>query len=95
MNEAEALARASQAKAILDAPIYQDAYANCRAAIIALMEKTPLSETQTAEDLRRCLKLLRDVQANMAVAMSTGKLAEFRLAQEEARRKNPLRGLFR
>jgi len=54
-----------------------------------------LSETETAEDLRRCLKLLRDVRANLELALNQGKIASFRLAEEEKRRTNPLRHLFR
>jgi len=95
MTDAEALDQALKAKAILESPVYQKAYENCRAAIITLMEKAPLSDTQGAEDLRRCLKLLRDVRSNMEAMMKSGVIVEFKLAEEKRRKDNPLRGFFR
>lgn len=94
MNAAYVLERAHQAKAILDNPMYAEAYEMCRKAIIDRIEKCPLSDTPQAEDLRRCLKLLRDVQANMVHVLNTGKEAEIQIAVEK-RPKNPFRGLFR
>lgn len=95
MNNPQLLERANKAKAILDSHIYQEAYDNTRLAIINLIEKTPLSDSATAEDLRRCLKLLKDVRANFELFLNQGKLASFRLEEEKQRRDNPLRNLFR
>lgn len=95
MNAAEALDLANKAKAILDSPAYQGAYNGVRAAIIDRIERCPLSETQTAEDLRRCLKLLKDVQLNMVAMLNSGKLEQFRLDEEKKRKDNPFRNLFR
>jgi hypothetical protein len=95
MNPAESIERANKAKAILDSPAYQDAYNGVRAAIIERIEQCPLAQTQTAEDLRRCLKLLRDVQLNMVVALNSGKVDQFRLDEEKKRKDNPFRNLFR
>lgn len=67
----------------------------CRAAIIERIEKCSLTDTQTAEDLRRCLKLLRDVRLNLEAAVNVGKLADFKIAQQEKIKANPFRGLFR
>ena len=87
--------RADKAKAILESPIYQEAYDGVRAAIIDRIEKCSLTDTQTAEDLRRCLKLLKDVRLNMEVMLNHGKIEKFQLQQELERKKNPLRNLFR
>lgn len=95
MNQAETLDLANKAKAILDSPAYQGAYEAVRGAIIDRIERCPLSETQTAEDLRRCLKLLKDVQLNMVVALKDGKVEQFRLDEDKKRRDNPFRNLFR
>lgn len=95
MNEYQILDRATKATAILENPVYQEAWDSTRLAIIALIEKTPMSEVQTAEDLRRCLKLLRDVRLNLELLMKQGKVASFNLAQEKSRKDNPLRNLFR
>lgn len=95
MTPEQAIERANKAKAILESPVYMESWDNTRQAIIAMIEKTPLSDHQTAEDLRRCLKLLRDVRANLELAMSQGKLASFRLEEEKRRKDNPLRNFFR
>ena len=95
MTPGQLMERADQARHVLENQTYQAAWDDTRAAIIALIEKTPLADTQTAEDLRRCLKLLRDVRANLEASMNQGKLASFRLEQEKKRSENPLRNLFR
>ena len=87
--------RADKAKAILESPIYQESYDGVRTAIIERIEKCSLTDTQTAEDLRRCLKLLKDVRLNLEVMLNHGKVEKFQLQQELERKKNPLRNLFR
>lgn len=89
------LDRATKAKAVLESPVYNESYEMVRNAIIDRIEKCPLSDTQVAEDLRRCLKLLRDVRLNFETAVNTGKIAQFNLSEVERRRANPLRNLFR
>jgi hypothetical protein len=90
-----AMERANRAKAILEDPLYQESYELCRLAIHDRIEKLPLAEVGAAEDLRKCLRLLRDVRANMIEALNTGKVAAFRIAEDEKVKKNPLKGLFR
>jgi len=90
-----ALDRADKAKAILESPVYHEAWEGVRNAIIDRIEKCSLTDTQTAEDLRRCLKLLKDVRLNMQVMLQAGKVEAFKLAEEEKRLKNPLRNYFR
>jgi hypothetical protein len=87
--------RANKAKAIIENPLYDESWNLVRDAIITRIEKCPLSDTATAEDLRRCLKLLRDVRANLTQVLNSGKIAAFNLAEDEKRRQNPLRNLFR
>lgn len=95
MNEATILDRATKAKAILDNPMYGDSFEMVRLAIHAQIEACPLADTESAENLRKCLRLLRDVRANLAVALESGKIVQFNIAQIEAKRKNPLKGFFR
>lgn len=90
-----AIDRANKAKAILDNPMYEESFELCRQAIIHRIENTSLTDTQTAEDLRRCLKLLRDVRANLIATLNSGKVEQFRLQEEQKRRDNPFRNLFR
>jgi hypothetical protein len=94
MSNATDLDRATKARAILDAPIYQESYDLVRTEIIRRIESCPLSDTPTAESLRTCLRLLRDVRLNMELALKSGQVAEFRIAEDEKRKKNPLRGIF-
>jgi hypothetical protein len=89
------IGRANAAKSILDSIAYQDAYKAVRQALLAGIEKCPLADTQTAEDFRRCLRLLGAVQGNMVAALNSGKLEAFRLQQKETASKNPFRNIFR
>ena len=84
-----------KAKAVLESPAYQDAYKATRLSIIAQMEKLPMADTDGAEKLRLCLKLLHSVQANMITALNSGKIEQFRLDEEKKRKDNPFRSLFR
>lgn len=90
-----AIERAAKAKSVLENPLYAESYDLVRSAIIDRIERCPIADTSTAEDLRKCLKLLRDVRANLEQAINSGKIEEFALSETEKRRKNPLRNLFR
>lgn len=85
--------RASKAKAILESYVFVDAFKNVRDEIIRRLE-SPQTDTETAEDLRRCLRVVGAVRTNLEAAISSGKLEAFRLEQDEKRKKSPLR-LFR
>jgi hypothetical protein len=87
--------RQIKAQSVLTNPLYQEAYELCRLAIIDQIEKCPMSATEAAEDLRKCLRLLRDVRANMLEAVNAGKLVAFRIEQEKKDKSNPFKGLFR
>ncbi len=95
MTPAQAIERGNRAKALLDNPMYAEAFDLCRLAIIDRIEKCLIADIATAEDLRKCLKLLRDVRANVTAALNTGKVDAFRLEQEVQAKKNPFRGIFR
>jgi len=95
MTPAQAIERANRAKALLDNPMYDEAFDLCRLAIIDRIEKCPIADTAVAEDLRKCLKLLRDVKANVAVALNTGKVDAFNIEKEAQAKKNPFRNYFR
>lgn len=91
----DAIDRATKAKAILESHIFIDGFQKTREKLIDAIEKCALTETQQAEDLRRCLRLLKDVRTNLGVAINTGKLESFNLAQTEKRRGDLLRKLYR
>ena len=82
--------RATKAKAILESPIFEEAFKNVRDEIIRRLE-SPTTNVEAAEDLRRCLRVVGSVRTNLEVAISSGKLEAFRLEQDEKRKKSPLR----
>ena len=86
MNDAQLIARAAQAKSILEADIYKESWEACRQAIFLQIEKSPLGQKEAIEDLHRCLKLLASARANLEGFMAAGKMAEVRLIEEEERR---------
>lgn len=87
--------RASKAKAILESPMFDEAFEVVRQRLIAGIENAPVSAVEQAEDFRKCLKLLRSVRQHLEAAINTGKLEQFRLEEDAKRKQNPLRGLFR
>lgn len=99
MNEAELLDRANKAKVLLENPVFNEGFEAVRTEIIRRIEACPMAEAQTAEELRKCLKLLRDVRANIEAFYSQGKIISFKLEQErvnvEKRRKFQIPNFFR
>lgn len=96
-NESD-LDNAAKAGSVLNAPAFQDAYKAVRDALIDGIEKCPTKDVETAEDFRRCLKLLSAVRLNLETALKSGRLAEFRLEQARKEQSNPfrtLKGVFR
>ena len=93
-----AIERADKANAILTSPLFVEAFETVRQRLLEGLETLPLSDTaaiQSAEDFRRCLKLLKSVRMNLETAVNSGKLDAFRLHELDEKRKNPLRGIFR
>jgi len=90
-----AIERANKAKAILESPLFAEAFETVRQRLLAGIEDAPVAATIQAEDFRKCLKLLRSVRQHLETAINTGKLEAFKLEEAEKRRSNPLRGLFR
>lgn len=90
-----ALERANKAKAVLESPMFAEAFEIVRGRLIEGIENAPVAAVEQAEDFRKCLKLLRSVRQHLETAINTGKLEQFRLEEAEKRKTNPLRGLFR
>lgn len=93
MTPAQTIDRANKAKALLDNPLYDESFELVRQALHDAIEHCPQADTVSAEHFRKCLKLLRDVKANVTQALNTGKVDAFRIEQEA--KKNSLRNLFR
>lgn len=85
MNEGQILERANKAKGVLENPMYAESFEMVHKAILKQIEDCPLGDVATAEALRKCLRLLRDVKANLDVALQQGKVVSFRIEQERAK----------
>lgn len=77
--EAEAR-RGEEAKAILDNPIYTDAYEGIRSEIIRSWEES--RDAGDREQLHQLLGLLGKVNAAMAAVMRSGEVAKAELARK-------------
>lgn len=84
MNEGLLLDRANKAKGVLENPLYIESFEMVRKAIIDRIEACPMADTSAAEDLRKCLRLLRDVKTNLDLTMKQGKIVSFNIEQERA-----------
>jgi len=89
------IGKGNMAKSVLDSCAYQDAYKAVREALISGIERCPIADIATAEDFRRCLRLLGAIQTNMVTAVNSGKLEAFRLQQKDQASQNPFRRIFR
>lgn len=84
MNDAQLADRAHKARTLLENPMYLESFEMVHKAIIARIEACPMADVAVAEDLRKCLRLLRDVRANLEVAVNQGKIVSFKIEQERA-----------
>lgn len=95
MTQANDLDRGAKARAILENKLFNESFDLVKASLFKQMEALPMADKNGIEDLHKCLKLLNSVKANLIMALNSGKVAEFRIAQAEKQSKNPLRNLFR
>lgn len=86
----DAISRGIRAEALLKDADLTKAFEDLRQSILSALENHPIDDDKGAEKLRISLKLLRGVRANLENALRDGKVAAFRLEQEE-RRKQPVR----
>ena len=84
LTEGQLLERAHKARGILENHMYQESFEMVHKAIIARIEACPLSDSAALGDLHKCLRLLRDVRANLDLALQQGKIVSFRIEQERA-----------
>lgn len=87
------LTRGSKAEKLLKDKMLSEAFDAVRQAIFERIEKTPLRDDEGLRDLRRMLKLLKDVRANLEAAVRDGKLAAEDL--KRTRERNSRFGVFR
>lgn len=71
-----AVLRAEQAQALRTNPIYEQAFADTRRAILETWASLDTSESERAKDLHRMLKCLDRVRKCVDTHVDTGKLAQ-------------------
>lgn len=79
----DAIARAEKVQRILNDEEFQRAFENTRLAIFEAIEATPIRDEEGLRHLRLCLKLLKDVKANLTATLNDGKVAAFNIAQQK------------
>lgn len=80
------LEQGAKAEKLLKDETLAEAFENVRQAIFQKIEQTPLRDHEGLADLRRMLKLLRDVRANLERALRDGKLAARELEIQKDRK---------
>jgi len=95
MNDQKIVDISVQAKAILESEVYQNAYTAVRARLVEATFGLQMSDSEGAEAARQAVKILDALKAELDTAVKAGKIASANIAEIEARRKNPLRGIFR
>ena len=95
MNDAQILDLSTKASAVLENTAYQNAYTAVRQRLVDAMLGLQMSDAEGAEQCRQGVKLLDSLKAELDTAVKSGRIASANIAEIEARRKNPLRGIFR
>ena len=86
MTEQDVIERAHKAERLLADPLLMDAFEGVRKALFNQIENCPIRDTESLHEWRVMLKLLRDVKANLEVALKDGKLLAFRQKEAEERK---------
>lgn len=77
--------RTDRAKALLEDPIFQEAINVVREKYRDLIEETPVSDDGALLDIRKMLRLLRDVEEHIKTAAESGAL----MLHNEEQRERP------
>jgi hypothetical protein len=77
----------AKAEALLRDETYQNAVRSVREGIHIRWAASPITDVEGQHELRLMLKLLDDIEANIAEVVSTGKLAAVQIEQERAKEK--------
>lgn len=84
MELEQEVSRGNLAKAVLDNPIYQEAFSQLREQILQEWVDSPIRDQEGREKLWTSLKLLEKTKANLEQVMETGKLARLQIQDQTA-----------
>lgn len=84
MDESEILARGERANKILNDPVFVDAFAKVKEAILAKFEASPVRDAEGREHLFKMLKALNDAKCCLEQVMNDGKVV-LHLKEEKRR----------
>lgn len=93
VNLAKEASDGIRASALLNDPTYQDAVSKVRQGIIDKWSSSPVGDRDGQHELRLMLKLLTDIEKNIAEVATTGRLASLQI-EEEAKRNSKLVELY-
>lgn len=89
MTETEQVRRAEKAKAILESPLWLEAWDSYRKALITLMEKADSNDTEVVMQAKRLLAASQNARHHLEMLIRDGKMASAILEQEENRKRRP------
>lgn len=78
-----AIERATKADRILNDELYKESFECVRQALLAKFEAAPIGDVEGIAQVRLCLKLLKDVRANLEAAVRDAKIEEFNIEQKK------------
>ena len=78
-----AVARGEEASRVLNSEVFNQAFADVRAALVKTWESLPTSDAENARDIHRRLKCLDDVKKALKYHISTGNMAQKELSARE------------
>jgi hypothetical protein len=87
MNEREILARAANAKKLMEDQEMVAAFQAVRVALLDRFEQCPIRDKEGQHEIKLMLKLLVDVRANLQSVVDSGKVIESRISMLERAKK--------
>lgn len=81
MTPQQEIARANQAKAIIESELYVEAYNAIREQYLAAWADSPVRDSEGREEIWRLLKSLEKVHAYFTDVITTGKLARLQIEE--------------
>lgn len=79
------LARGTRAQAVMNDPIYREAWDAVERGIVEHWKAAPIQDIDGQHKLRLMLKILKDVRGYLEETMKTGKLAAIQISEEKTR----------
>jgi hypothetical protein len=83
VTDAQVLARAQEARRLMEDKTLVMAFAGVRHALLEKFEQCPIRDIEGQHEIKLMLKLLGDVRANLQSMLDSGKVVESRISMSE------------